>query len=97
MIRLIWNHIELQCTTFPELYKLVPIFEKIVMNKPLDITERAYFVTQILSNNIVKRTKSAAQEIGRLGGLKGGKARRDALSPERRKEIAQKAAKARWG
>ena len=35
-------------------------------------------------------------EIGRKGGLKGGKARHDKLTPERRKEIAQKAAKARW-
>ena len=38
----------------------------------------------------------AAVELGRLGGLKGGKARTEKLSPERRKEIAQKAAKARW-
>jgi len=38
----------------------------------------------------------AAVELGRLGGLKGGKARTEKLSPERRKEIAQKAARARW-
>jgi hypothetical protein len=38
----------------------------------------------------------AAVELGRLGGLKGGKARTEKLSPERRKEIAQKAAQARW-
>jgi hypothetical protein len=38
----------------------------------------------------------AAVALGRLGGLKGGKARTEKLSPERRKEIAQKAAKARW-
>jgi hypothetical protein len=44
--------------------------------------------------------KNAAQEaariLGRLGGLKGGKARAAKLSPERRKEIAQKAIRARW-
>jgi len=39
----------------------------------------------------------AAVELGRLGGLKGGKARTEKLSPERRKQIAQKAAQARWG
>jgi hypothetical protein len=39
----------------------------------------------------------AAVMMGRLGGLKGGKARADALSPERRQEIARKAAIARWG
>lgn len=38
----------------------------------------------------------AAQELGRLGGLKGGKARAEKLTPERRSEIAKKAAAARW-
>lgn len=39
----------------------------------------------------------AAVELGRKGGLKGGKARAEKLSPERRKEIARRAARARWG
>ena len=39
----------------------------------------------------------AAVTLGRLGGLKGGKARAAKLSPEHRKEIAKKAAQARWG
>jgi hypothetical protein len=39
----------------------------------------------------------AAVELGRLGGLKGGKARADILSAERKVEIAKKAAAARWG
>ena len=34
--------------------------------------------------------------IGRKGGLKGGKARAEKLTPEQRKKIAQKAAKSRW-
>lgn len=38
-----------------------------------------------------------AVALGRLGGLKGGPARASALSPVRRKEIAQNAAFARWG
>ena len=37
-----------------------------------------------------------AQALGRLGGLKGGKARAAKLSAKRRQEIARKAAKARW-
>lgn len=37
-----------------------------------------------------------AVALGRLGGLKGGKARFEKLTPEQRREIAQKAAKARW-
>ena len=38
----------------------------------------------------------AAVALGRLGGLKGGKARANKLSAKRRVEIASKAAKARW-
>lgn len=40
---------------------------------------------------------AAAVALGRLGGLKGGKARAQKLSAKKRKEIAQKAARARWG
>ena len=43
----------------------------------------------------VKKPDYAA--LGRKGGKKGGKARAEKLSPERRKEIAQKAAQKRWG
>jgi hypothetical protein len=34
--------------------------------------------------------------LGRKGGLKGGRARADKLTPEQRSEIAKKAAQARW-
>ena len=45
--------------------------------------------------HIVKNPYAVA--LGRLGGLKGGKAKAEKLSPERRKEIATKTASARWG
>lgn len=38
----------------------------------------------------------AAVALGRLGGLKGGKARAAKLSKKKRSAIAKKAAKARW-
>lgn len=38
----------------------------------------------------------AAVALGRKGGLKGGKARADSLTPEKRQEIAKKASDARW-
>ena len=38
----------------------------------------------------------AAVALGRLGGLKGGKARAQKLSSKRRTDIAKKAAKSRW-
>jgi hypothetical protein len=44
----------------------------------------------------IKEKNPAAVALGRLGGLKGGKARAKKLSSQKRKEIAQKAAKARW-
>lgn len=37
-----------------------------------------------------------AVALGRLGGLKGGKARAKSLTKEQRQEIAKKAAAARW-
>ena len=37
-----------------------------------------------------------AVALGRLGGLKGGKARASKLTSEQRHKIAQRAAKARW-
>ncbi len=39
---------------------------------------------------------SKAQRNGHVGGVKGGRARAEALTPERRSEIARKAAAARW-
>jgi len=45
---------------------------------------------------LVEGKNPHAVALGRLGGLKGGKARSKKLSPEQRREIARKAARARW-
>jgi hypothetical protein len=50
---------------------------------------------------LARRTKPVAANphaaaLGRLGGLKGGKARAASLSPQRRREIARHAARRRW-
>jgi len=48
---------------------------------------------------MAKRKKAKnpnAVALGRLGGLKGGKARIAKLSPEERRELARKAVQARW-
>lgn len=45
---------------------------------------------------IAEGKNPAAVLLGRLGGLKGGKARAAKLSVERRREIAKKAAEVRW-
>jgi hypothetical protein len=43
-----------------------------------------------------KRKNPAAVMLGRRGGLRGGKARAESLSPKERSEIAKRAARARW-
>lgn len=50
--------------------------------------------SEILSDEQMR--KKIMREMGSRGGKKGGKARKEKLSSERRKEIALKAAKARW-
>jgi hypothetical protein len=53
----------------------------------------------VLASEIVEQAthkNPAAVALGRLGGLKGGKARAKKLSPTRRTEIAKKAARTRW-
>lgn len=40
--------------------------------------------------------RGGARRLGRKGGLKGGKARAAAMTPEQRSEAARKAAVARW-
>jgi hypothetical protein len=63
-----------------------------------DINETAFsIVQQVTGQSPPKPEKNpAAVALGRLGGAKGGKARARALSQEKRREIAQKAAISRW-
>jgi len=51
---------------------------------------------KVISIAANKPKNPAAVALGRLGGLKGGAARAAKLSPQERKEIAQRAAKQRW-
>jgi hypothetical protein len=51
-------------------------------------------VSKALNDDSLRR--EVMREMGRRGGAKGGKARASSLSPEKRAEIATKAAKARW-
>lgn len=70
-------------------------------NRPKGTNQLAKRIVDIATgeetNEQPKSTKNpAAVALGRLGGLKGGKARANSLTPEQRKEIAQKAAAKRW-
>lgn len=66
--------------------------------RPRDPNQLAKMIVDLSTGTISEEPDmlSDQQKFARAGGLKGGPARRDVLSADRRKEIAQKAAKARW-
>ena len=69
--------------------------------RPTDSNQRAKFITEIATGERKeedpdKGKNADAVALGRLGGLKGGKARAKKLSSKKRIEIAKKAAKKRW-
>jgi hypothetical protein len=51
---------------------------------------------EVRAKAIAEGKNPAAVLLGRLGGLKGGKARAKKLTAQERSEIAKKAASARW-
>jgi hypothetical protein len=79
-------------------------------SKPTDISQLARAIVEeatgeSLANHalpkeppqeITRKKNPAAVALGKLGGKKGGAARAKKLTPEQRKAIAQKAARARW-
>ena len=69
---------------------------------PRNPNELAAFIVEHATGDDEPKTdvpakNPAAVALGRLGGKKGGRARANKLTPERRTEIAKKAAAARWG
>ncbi len=73
--------------------------------RPRDPVQLGKLIGDILTGQVEDRapirpedqTKDqAAVALGRKGGLKGGRARADSLTPAERKKIAQDAAKKRW-
>jgi len=75
--------------------------------RPRDPNQLGKLVVDIATGEVVDVTKedidiiltqnTAAVELGRKGGLKGGKARAESMTPEERSEAAKRAARARWG
>jgi hypothetical protein len=69
--------------------------------RPADVIGAAVMVARIATGEIRDEVAEsgkdpAAVNLGRRGGLKGGKARAAKMSPEKRSAIARKAAKSRW-
>jgi hypothetical protein len=63
-----------------------------------DFAQNALRVVEISTGESLKppEKNAAAVALGRLGGMKGGKARAESLSGERRRQIASAAARKRW-
>lgn len=63
--------------------------------RPRDANQLAKFIVDVATGKVDGRLNidTSAQKAG---GEKGGRARADKLSKERKSEIARKAAKARW-
>ena len=66
-------------------------------SKRQDINELASSIARQATDGTCHEKNPAAVALGRLGSLKGSKARAASLSGEKRSEIARKAARARWG
>jgi hypothetical protein len=72
--------------------------------RPRDPAQLAKLIVDIATGEVEDREPAPKEEgknpaavtLGRLGGIKGGKARADRLTGERRSEIARRAATTRW-
>lgn len=70
--------------------------------RPRDLNQLAKFLVDIATGEqedpllTPEGKNAAAVMLGRRGGLKGGAARAEKLTPEQRREIARVAATARW-
>lgn len=67
---------------------------------PRDANQLAKYILDVTTGEADKveppEKNPAAVALGRLGASKGGQARAAKLSPKKRREIAKKAAAARW-
>jgi len=67
-----------------------------------DVNEAAFRVVRestsepIPITRVKRRKNPAAVALGRIGGKRSGKARMEKMTPEQRRQLASKAARARW-
>lgn len=70
--------------------------------RPRDLNQLAHRIVAIATGDATETPPAttskdpAAVELGKRGGLKGGRARAAKLTPERRAQIARRAATKRW-
>ena len=66
------------------------------MKRPRDVNQLAKMIVDLTTGDETEPELSPRAKAGQLGGLKGGKARAESLTPEQRSAIAKKAADKRW-
>jgi hypothetical protein len=70
------------------------------LKRPRDPIQLGKLIVDIATGQVEDRVEDdrdrAAVELGRRGGLKGGKVRAANMTPQQRSESAKKAAAARW-
>lgn len=86
----------------PALACKTPLMPDRTSKRPRDVNQLAKLVVDIATGEAARphspaEKNPAAVALGRLGGLKGGKARAKKLTPKQRSDIARKAAQARYG
>lgn len=66
--------------------------------RPRDPNQLAKHIVDIATSGLDATVSNESQMaiLGRAGGLKGGEARANSMTPQRRQEIARRAAEARW-
>ena len=65
--------------------------------RPADVIGNAVHIMRIATGEVEDTTDEKASSAAAELGARGGKARAEKMSPERRAEIARKAAEKRWG
>jgi hypothetical protein len=70
------------------------------LKRPRDPIQLGKLIVDIATGQVEDKVEDgknpAAVELGRRGGIKGGKARSERLTDEQRRESASHAARARW-
>ena len=61
-----------------------------------DLNLLAAIIAEQATGTQIREKNPSAVALGRLGGLKGGKARAAKMTPDERRDAARKAALARW-
>jgi len=65
--------------------------------RPRDTNQLAKMITDLATGEAVEKDPDEGKNPAAVAlGRKGGKSRASSMTPERRSEIAKKAAKARW-